>query len=276
MDCSICYYAAKHLILLFLTGTQTEVTPKWTASQNMLNFLQHIVTPILYTSHQLSNSASSFFCQFRQQKSQRRHSNVVVTYNTHWPQTGKDDRLSFLWCLCKFKSSFARTYKKTCEALRRTTAGESIRIIWKENKSDRWMKIWQKSESKTLKLSTSTSHSHAEMTEMTDSGLFEQQLLPCDKHPFIAHITSVLLSFCFLCNSCLLISVVYLKNYLWRVTWITNRVKRICQRRCSMIHFSTNTTTNITAWKYCNYYNCHGKPHVCQTCILPDYPCQAV
>lgn len=137
---------------------------------------------------------------------------------------------------------FCTHIQKTCEALRRT--GESIRIIWKENKSDRWMKIWQKSESKTLKLSISASHSHA---EMTDSGLLEQQLLPCDKHPFIAHITSVLLSFCFLCNSCLLISVVYLKNYLWRVTWIINRVKD-SQRRCSMIHFSTNTTANITAW----------------------------
>lgn len=102
---------------------------------------------------------------------------------------------------------FCTHIQKTCEALRRTIAGESIRIIWKENKSDRWMKIWQKSESKTLKL-----------------------------------------SFCFLCNSCLLISVVYFKNYLWRVTWIINRVKRICQRRCSMIHFSTNTTANITAW----------------------------
>lgn len=190
MDCSICYYAAKHLIVLFLTGTQ-----RWRQTEP-LHKTCLIFSNIL--SLQFSTPATNFQIQIQ---------------------------LFF----CQF----------------RTIAGESIRIIWKENKSDRWMKIWQKSESKTLKLSTSASHSHA---EMTDSGLLEQQLLPCDKHPFIAHMTSVLLSFCFLCNSCLLISVVYLKKYLWRVTWIINRVKRIRQRRCSMIHFSTNTTANITAW----------------------------
>lgn len=142
----------------------------------------------------------------------------------------------------------------TCKAFRRTTAGESISIVWEEQIRPLNENL-TKSESKTLLLSISTSHSHA---ERTDPGLTQQ---PC------SHNLCFILSFCFLCDSCLLISVVYLKNPLWQVTWIINRFKCTCQRHCSMIHFSTNANANTPAWITVIIYNCHGN----LPCLLNVY-----